>query len=487
LLTGVALTDHPSQLTQQLITWTQHNNAALIATHNFVTSIEKTGTWRETALPLGIIGLFLIAVVTLNPTGHKINTRFITEFREHLETTTAHTTQMTQQPAWSTPSPIACMINALITIVCGAIVFLKYEIYRIIGPQIMALFAILITLLIASLISGGFHRRVRNQDTYFRAAIIMTTYAAWPALDTMIYGRINNAPRAITLLAFDALIFLILWAIPKSGPQTTSNNSPQKAQRPQIGIITGLWLLTAYTQISAIIWTITRITTRGPRNAIPETLWIIPIILAHTIIITNAHKKYAKIRPHLQTIQSALVTRVRILSQLLDTTTPRVALIPGNQSYIQRTPMGRPVLCIATRPFHRLTIDQQNALILHELYHVKKHHGITAILETLSVAVLCGRGLLTVLIDPQQFEYDADNAAATALIRDGRQGKRIVRECLYVLSMQGLDNEQITRPPASDPLSVTPSIKEVLFGNAGFWYEHPSIKERISALAEDTA
>jgi Zn-dependent protease with chaperone function len=123
--------------------------------------------------------------------------------------------------------------------------------------------------------------------------------------------------------------------------------------------------------------------------------------------------------------------------------------------------------------------DEQDALILHELHHASNHSRLLGLLNAISTVTLCGRGLLTILLDPRQAEFDADQAAVRGLQALGRAGEETVSSMIGKLAALHLTNQTSAHRAAPSSARL---VAELFFGDVSTWYRHPSMDERLAAL-----
>jgi Zn-dependent protease with chaperone function len=145
-----------------------------------------------------------------------------------------------------------------------------------------------------------------------------------------------------------------------------------------------------------------------------------------------------------------------------------------------------PVVSLASAELDALDDEERDALILHELHHVRQHTGPLGLLLALSTFTQGARGVLTILLDPRQAEYDADDSAVQVLNRRDDAGQSTVSRMLSKLDAVHFKTRLRTTTGGTPVATVTPSgwrfLADLLFGDGDSWYQHPTMTERLQAI-----
>jgi Zn-dependent protease with chaperone function len=344
--------------------------------------------------------------------------------------------------------------------------------------------------LIAALaVSKDTNNQLYSRTPYFIGIIALVMYTAWPKLDEYTRSDANHATiSALTYCLLAAFTLFFLWLAAKvlknlarTERPADINPSPPEHRRSVRASVTGsillLWIVAVTAQTIALRSIISRLTSHSA--TVLDWVWATPLIAAYAALAvqrirtTNAFARDTSIAP------PALTARCRELAILNDTGAPIVHVVDGTASYARPGLFGAPAVCLSAAALRFLDHDEQDALILHELHHARHHSGLLAVLETISLVTLCGRGITTILLDPRQAEFDADQAAVRGLDRLGIAGEETVSAMIGKLAAMRFTNNTTTAPRKPGGIRL---VADLFFGDGSSWYCHPSMDERLTAL-----
>lgn len=142
---------------------------------------------------------------------------------------------------------------------------------------------------------------------------------------------------------------------------------------------------------------------------------------------------------------------------------------------------------LTQRAMDELDGDELEALLAHEIFHVKKHGLAFSVMNFLSEWTLFGGGFLTLSQNSKEMEYDADRFALQWLSQN-RKDRNILVSLLdkvsIVNSIGGLAYSQgamnfIGSRPEKKSQTIHKFIDQLFFGDIILSYVHPTINERI--------
>jgi Zn-dependent protease with chaperone function len=221
-----------------------------------------------------------------------------------------------------------------------------------------------------------------------------------------------------------------------------------------------------------------------------DTIWIALLITAYATIPVRIITTLVWRTVTNKTAPQRLQERCDKLARQLHMQTPRIKLTQRQHSTADNMLALRSTLTLAAPQLALLNEQEQEALILHELAHVKRHAPRLTLLRLLGSLTLCGEGLLSVLIRTKDYEFEADKIAANTL---GDDGPDIVKRMLFKLdahtAQQQFANAK-TPPPTTGARELAElwdelcTLARLVFGGGGLWYQHPTLLERLAALQE---
>lgn len=438
----------------------------------------------------GLIGSIIIATMIGRWLNDERNATILNEFRTHAAEELGHPVTIKHQGV-SKQASAGLLATYWCIFVVGALktLLLHHEARRILQAPFTWMCLLLLALMTAIITNGQLGERLRHAGPYLVGAALISIYCSWHAITDLV----GNNHRLLILIILDTGALIILWSTIKSMKVVDNSARFADENETRASIITAqactvtLWIIVLASQITTIPQAINHLREHRLLDSIPEVLWLAPFITAYTLMAKRAITSAAKLRNARRTTPQSLRDRCAELARDLDTTAPPVALTDEGDSYVEQPIIGPRILCLNEKQLARLNPNHQDALILHELYHCKKHRSVITIIERLSAIVLCGRGLLSTIIDTKAIEYEADHAAMTALNNRGLPGKKIVTGLVWALSTQAIKNasaneHSTTTYEQNVQLTTTRLINELIFGDEGLWYRHPTIEERTAAL-----
>jgi len=152
-------------------------------------------------------------------------------------------------------------------------------------------------------------------------------------------------------------------------------------------------------------------------------------------------------------------------------------------------------LKITQKTLRELNKQELEALLAHEVSHLKKHSLKFSILNSLSEWTLFGSGFLTLVQDSKELEFEADRFSL-AWLKDKGLGREALVNLLdkvsllnsapglafsdsamsFSASLRKKDTKNI------DPLALLRFIDEMFFGDMVISYIHPTAGERIRRI-----
>jgi Zn-dependent protease with chaperone function len=325
-------------------------------------------------------------------------------------------------------------------------------------------------------------------SAYVAGIVALVTYGSWPPLDAIIARDYARHYRTITPLYFVVITIgtlFFLWVatqflqplVGKRSPDETHADAPgtPHSRAALVALVIPLWLVAVYTQVRCIVWAYERFTHHA--LTLLDYAWPVPLMLAYVVLALRAVRNAIAVRRQVRDAPAELACRCMRLANSMGMRPPLVAVTDSRASTAQRTLLTGPVVTISLPRYNVLTEEERNALLAHELAHLKRDSLTFAVLELLSAMTLCGQGLLSMLVDPIQREYDADSDAAQSL---GPDGARIMQSMLG-----GLAGTRMTAQPATlapGPPSRSRLVLELFCGDGGLWYRHPTSLDRAKAL-----
>lgn len=165
-------------------------------------------------------------------------------------------------------------------------------------------------------------------------------------------------------------------------------------------------------------------------------------------------------------------------------------------------PLGGNMVILSHTILEHLTPLEIEAILAHEIYHVKKHSNLVSFLEMLSRITLFGTGFLLCVLNTEEIEYDADKFAIGYLKDELAVSPRILVQALDKVSIlkgaRRLNRKIITSSPMVSLQNTIPNnltynqqipfririqcAFELIFGDIVTSYVYPTLEARIKAI-----
>ena len=240
----------------------------------------------------------------------------------------------------------------------------------------------------------------------------------------------------------------------------------------------------------------------GDVGVIVLLLWSLPMLAVPTEFVLRWARTIVETRRQLDkgTVPDRLTSRLREVCDVLGTTVPSVIveesqLLDASVDHV--IGVGR-VLRVTTKALLVLDDDQLEALIAHEVWHLKKDSRVFTALNVLSSWTLFGRGFLLFTLDTAHREHRADAFAVEYLAaRSPAAPRHTVESLLTTTAVQNtflrflapsrslaslLRNDlSVSLEDCSDGTKLR-VLYEVFFGDLVASYLHPTLHQRIQAL-----
>jgi len=200
-------------------------------------------------------------------------------------------------------------------------------------------------------------------------------------------------------------------------------------------------------------------------------------------------------------VPESVVQKVNLISESRGMKMPKIVIInsPFVFSNIKWIMPFRSILTITDKTAEFLNEQELEALLAHEIGHIKKHAHIYTFLNFFSEWTLFGKGFLTAVLDSRQTEYDADDFCLKWLNERG-MSKKVLIDLLnktltinsvfkYVAQSSSLlafneaeishDRADYENPGLKEKLKL---LYEFYFGDLILSYVHPTIEERVRRI-----
>lgn len=341
---------------------------------------------------------------------------------------------------------------------------------------------LLLLLFLALMITQAGRRRFRFHLPYFAGSVAVAIYCVWPMMSEATGIRERSLLFAVIL----AGTAFLLWIAATSLAEVTDHrhttygkttDAPETTTRayPLIVAVLTIWATMAYLQAHAIIWAARLFLHPAHPPVLVNIVWACILAAAYLILGVRALHRMIILRRETNAASPEQRDTVQRLAAHLRTPTPRVATSTTGVSHAQRHLVLGPALSLSD-DVDALPPDQRDALILHELAHLKLHSRSLAFLELLASFTLCGHGVISMLIDSRQLEFEADQAAAEALCSSGLPGYALMQRVIVrrAKPRHGVGPERQRWP-----------LEALFFGDTALWYRHPSLVERTRALERE--
>lgn len=159
------------------------------------------------------------------------------------------------------------------------------------------------------------------------------------------------------------------------------------------------------------------------------------------------------------------------------------------------------VLVVSTGLMAALAADELEAVMAHEIWHIRQHSGIVGLLTSLSQLALIGKGIMVGALDSSRLEFEADAFSVKYVDRRSKgNGKRVVvkalQKILVVKELARVNNGRrrwwsrgaIVRGGAERGDTVralvrgTQLLAAAYLGDLAVAYRHPTVVERIARI-----
>jgi len=155
------------------------------------------------------------------------------------------------------------------------------------------------------------------------------------------------------------------------------------------------------------------------------------------------------------------------------------------------------ILKISRKALNELTTEELEALLAHEIFHLKRHNLTFTILNTLSQWTLFGSGFLTVIQNSKEIEYEADRFSVKWLAKNGLDKGVLIGLLDKVALLNSLAGIAFSDSAMSfsayfkkkdhkrmDGMYLQRFIDELFFGDIVISYVHPTTNERIKRIEQ---
>jgi Zn-dependent protease with chaperone function len=141
--------------------------------------------------------------------------------------------------------------------------------------------------------------------------------------------------------------------------------------------------------------------------------------------------------------------------------------------------------------------DELEALVAHEIAHLKRHSFVFGFLNFISEWTLFGKGFLAVLLDTKRIEFEADDFSLAWLKKRGFQKEVLMNLLNKTMAVNAMSRYLAVSKPlfafdetgnedmGGDKMSFRKKLSllyEVYFGDFIIPYIHPSIEERVRRI-----
>lgn len=231
-------------------------------------------------------------------------------------------------------------------------------------------------------------------------------------------------------------------------------------------------------------------------------LYAIPIIAIIVVIVFRKIKETAGIllaRVSDLRQKEKLHDIVKSISSYAGVREPLIAV--KNSNLIAGFAVGLFPFCSAIvltkKAVESLKEDELEALVAHEIAHLKRHSFVFGFLNFLSEWTLFGKGFLAVLLDTKRIEFEADDFSLEWLRKKGFSKEAMVSLLNKTMAINAMSRYlAVSRPlfafdeignedRAGDKMTFRKRLSllyEVYFGDFMISYIHPSIEERIRRI-----
>lgn len=327
-------------------------------------------------------------------------------------------------------------------------------------------------------------QELRHLLPYLIGVIALGTYTSWPTLDAaipedaIIYRLLAFAVITTTTTFFLWLATHYMHRVrnnPDPFEVDTSRTRTTTARIARITMHVTLWAVTLDAQYQALIETIARRQRATGHDEALTIAWAAPLVLATITLLWRATQRTITLTKACHAAPRDLRTACARNAQCLSILAPRVAITSAAATHAEHHPLLGPVIIVGTNDTTTLSPPELDALLLHELAHLKHHARLLCILDVLGTLTLCGRGIITSSIDARRTEFEADRDATRALDRLYGNGNEI---------MQAMIPKAARNAPRHEELTSLALLDDLFFGTSARWYQHPYLQERLQALRE---
>lgn len=228
-------------------------------------------------------------------------------------------------------------------------------------------------------------------------------------------------------------------------------------------------------------------------------LWSVPVLsIVAVFVLRWGTTLVAVSRARLSSVQPAQ-ERVGAISRYAGVRPPFLLLQHSNfvDAAARRFLGAGSVVTITDKAIAELEEDELEALIAHEVWHIKAHSRLTTLVAVASTWTFYGKGFLMATMNVRAMEHSADDFSLEWLQVSGHREPAVaVRRMLEKVRVYGslaryVESSRSRSPPAGAPArpqrlhDLAMSLRllyKLYFGDAVLSYLHPAIDERIGRL-----
>lgn len=225
-------------------------------------------------------------------------------------------------------------------------------------------------------------------------------------------------------------------------------------------------------------------------------IFVVPILFITSVFVFRWRKEIAEVRGHKS--DPSVQEKIRDICACTKTREPVVAITesPLITSSVSTLLGAGTVLRISRGALDMLQPEELEAVLAHEIGHVRKHSGFFTLLDVLSQWTLFGKGFLSIVVDSREVEHECDRFAVEYLEDKGLSKAALINGLNKAL----IGNSMLQHlAPSRSMLSFldtgfgingAPSglraklklLYEIYFGDLIVSYVHPTLEERIKRI-----